>query len=116
MQPASALPHISFGAMAAGDATTSPRGENNGLSFEPIQETIVSSGDLSKPSGKVSHIQVLREQVALSPGRLTETPNSVLLRATGGLVAVQAKTSRSSFFAQLFSTMRRGRLSCMASS
>jgi hypothetical protein len=30
---------------------------------------------------------------------LTETPNSVLFRTTGGLVAVQAETSRSSFFA-----------------
>ena len=90
--------------MAAGDATTSPRGENNGLSFEPIQETIVSSGDLSKPSDKVSHIQVLREQVALSPA-LDGNAELVLFRATGGLVAVQAETRRSSFFAQLFSTI-----------
>jgi hypothetical protein len=90
--------------MEAGNAATSPGGENNGLSFEPIQETIVSSGDLSKPSAKVTHIQVLREQVALSPV-LDGKPNSIPFRATGGLVAVQAKTSRSSFFAQLFSTI-----------
>jgi hypothetical protein len=104
VQPASALLHISFGAIEAGNAETSPGGENNGLSFEPIHETMVSSGDLSKPTGKVSHSQVLREQVALSPV-LDGNPNSIPFRGTGGLVAVQAKTSRSSFFAQLFSTI-----------